>query len=105
MSRVGCLTSVTDASQARRHVITPTTATGVHCPSGRPGLRSGQELVSSGGMRSMDSRQVVRPAPAQLRPATAAPSWSVRLVDGFALSCDGRLVRLPISAQRLVAFL
>jgi DNA-binding SARP family transcriptional activator len=30
---------------------------------------------------------------------------SVRLIDGFGLSCDGRPIRLPISAQRLVAFL
>jgi DNA-binding SARP family transcriptional activator len=64
-----------------------------------------QELVSSGGMRSMDSGQVVRPAPAPLLPAASAPLWSVRLVDGFALSCDGRPIRMPISAQRLVAFL
>src|SRR5262245_11240073 len=105
MSRVGCLTSVTDASQARCHVIAPTTATASIARRVTRVYDPGQELVSSGGMRSMDSRQVVRPAPAQLRPATANPSWSVRLVDGFALSCDGRLVRLPISAQRLVAFL
>jgi DNA-binding SARP family transcriptional activator len=53
----------------------------------------------------MDSGQVVRPAPAPLRPVPSAPLWSVRLVDGFALSRDGRPIRLPISAQRLVAFL
>ena len=52
----------------------------------------------------MVSGQIVRPAPALVRPVSA-PSWSVRLVDGFALSCDGRPIRLPISAQRLVAFL
>ena len=52
----------------------------------------------------MVSGQIVRPAPALGR-SVAAPSWSVRLVDGFALSCDGRATRLPISAQRLVAFL
>lgn len=52
----------------------------------------------------MVSGQIVRPASVVVRPAST-PSWSVRLVDGFALSSDGRSIRLPISAQRLVAFL
>jgi DNA-binding SARP family transcriptional activator len=57
-------------------------------------------------MLSMVSGQIVRPAPVPVRPASAPLlSWSVRLVDGFALSCDGRPIQLPISAQRLVAFL
>jgi DNA-binding SARP family transcriptional activator len=53
----------------------------------------------------MESGPDIRPAPAPLRPLPSTISWSIRLVDGFTLSSDGRPVRLPISAQRLVAFL
>lgn len=40
--------------------------------------------------------------PGRQPPATRA--WSVRLIGGFALERDQQLIRVPVSAQRLVAF-
>lgn len=40
--------------------------------------------------------------PGRQPPATRA--WSVRLIGGFALQGDQQLIRVPVSAQRLVAF-
>lgn len=43
-------------------------------------------------------------APEQAPHEPAPRAVSLSLVDGFALRCDGREVRLPLSAQRVLAF-